>query len=233
MAGEKDMYEFKNSKELLEYIATCKEQIIVLKKRLSVLSSQKDKDVLRKKIDLNDKIRCLKKNINQCYKYMKRATCIKSEYLMQVIYEYLTAIYKDEYVFDDYFTITMHLNFAQPWLLGCFRYRIIVTKENYDKIMHAKRTGLRYLYDDPILEKCLEPCIDKKYICLYHLDSKPLLVNGELEKNFSSFPCLKNLAYRFIDLDLAYPKMSDKDKCDFICSVIKKKKSEKQKMLKK
>lgn len=46
MAGEKDMYEFKSSKELLAYIVSCKEQIIVLEKRLSALSNENilDKD---------------------------------------------------------------------------------------------------------------------------------------------------------------------------------------------
>lgn len=229
------MYEFKSSKELLVYIASCKEQIIVLEKRLYALSNENilDKDILRKKFDIKDKIRRLKKSVNHCYKYMRRATCIRDERLMKTIYEYLTAIYSDKYVMDDNFVITRHLNVTQPWLIDCFHYIIIITEENYNKMVYAKRTEGRYLDDDAIIERCLEPCTDKKYICLYRGDWYPLLVNGELKESFKSFPCLKNLAYRLIDLKLARPEMSKEEKCDFICSIIKKRKNEKQKMLKK
>lgn len=232
MVGEKDMYEFKSSKELLAYIASCKEQIIVLEKRLSVLSNESilDKDILRKKFDIKDKIRRLKKSVNHCYKYMARATCIIDELLMKTIYEYLTTIYSDKYVMDDNFVITRHLNVSQPWLIVCFQYIIITTEENYNKMVYAKKTKGDYLDDDAIIERCLEPCIDKKYVCLYREDKYPLLVNGELEESFKSFPCLKNLAYRLIDLDLARPEMSEEEKCNFICSIIKKRKNEKQKM---
>ena len=75
-----------------------------------------------------------------------------------------------------------------------------------------KKYGRDYLGADAIIERCLEPCIDKKYICLYREDKYPLLVNGVLEESFKSFLCLKNLAYRLIDLDLARPEMSEEEK---------------------
>lgn len=55
-------------------------------------------------------------------------------------------------------------------------------------------------------------------------------IHGELEERFKLFLYLKNLAYRLIDLDLARPEMSEEEKCNFICSIIKKRKNEKQKM---
>ena len=131
---------------------------------------------------------------------MVRATCIIDE------------LYSDKYVMDDNFVITRHLNVSRQWLIVCFHYIIITTKENYIKMVYAKKIEGVYLGDDAIIERCLEPCIDKKYICLYREDKYPLLVNGVLEESFKSFSCLKNLAYRLIDLDLARPEMSEEEK---------------------
>ena len=82
---------------------------------------------------------------------MVRATCIIDELLMKTIYEYLTTIYSDKYVMDDNFVITRHLNVSQQWLIVCFHYIIITTKENYIKMVYAKKIGGDYLGADAII----------------------------------------------------------------------------------
>ena len=82
---------------------------------------------------------------------MVRATCIIDELLMKTIYEYLTTIYSDMYVMDDNFVITRHLNVSQQWLIVFFHYIIITTKENYIKMVYAKKIEGDYLGADAII----------------------------------------------------------------------------------
>ena len=55
------------------------------------------------------------------------------------------------YVMDDNFVITRHLNVSQQWLIVCFHYIIITTKENYIKMVYAKKIGGDYLGADAII----------------------------------------------------------------------------------
>lgn len=214
------MYEFKSSKEILSYLDSCYLQVEETKKKLAELSYKNiDSETRKKKYELKNELRSLRKSINQCNILMKKCSRVGDKYLIKMIYEYLTALYGEKFVLDENFIINCvgrrHYDY----------YRLVATSENYDKFISTAEENTVFV--NSYIEDCYAKCPDKKYVCIYQANKCSLLVGGKLAKEFEGFDCLKNLAYRLIDLKLAYPSMSDKERYEYISSLIQKRKSEK------
>lgn len=227
----KNMYEFKSSKEILSYLNSCYLQVDEVKRKLSEFSHiEIDSENRKKKYELKNKLRRLRKSINQCNILMKKSSRVSDEYLAKMIYEYLTALYGDEFVLDENFIIKDCYAANTPDMTNIlvetsYGYRVVATRKNYDNFVSTAEEDT--IFVNSYIEDCYAKCPDKKYVCIYQANKYSLLVGGKLAKEFEGFDCLKNLAYRLIDLKLAYPSMSDKERYEYISSLIQKRKSKK------
>lgn len=226
------MYEFKSSKEILLHLNSCYFQVEDVKRKLSEFSYiEIDSENRKKKYELKNKLRRLRKSINQCNILMKKSSRVSDEYLAKMIYEYLTALYGDEFVLDENFIIKDCYAANTPDMTNILvetskGYRVVATRKNYDNFVSTKnkKPYLSMSY----INVCKDKCSDKKYVCINRGQKYSLLVGGKLAQEFEGFDCLKNLAYRLIDLKLVYPNMSDKEKYEYISSLIQKRKSNKK-----
>lgn len=138
------MYEFKSSKEILSYVDSCYLQVEEVKRKLSEFSYiEIDSENRKQKQELKNKLKRLRKSINQCNILMKKCSRVSDKYLAKMIYEYLTVLYGDEFVLDEDFVIKDCFTANTPGMVGALvenprGYRVVATRENYNNFVSAR-----------------------------------------------------------------------------------------------
>lgn len=218
---------FKNTQDIKKYLEICSAQYDMIDKyiknsSISFFSAERKK--LKKQLkEINSNIKIAVKKLESC-------TIFERNSFLQFLKEYLTLIEGEKYVLldnvqEDDFLMAYATN-TYPLNLFSNYYNIITTTSNAEKLKMAKKHGMTGGDTDDIKD-FLSVCENRKYICLEKTDNYSLLDGTTLNKDFSAYPYLLNLAYELIDLKLERSELSDKERLNFILSKLQENKKTK------
>ncbi len=186
-----------------------------LEKEIPIFIYSKKRKLMKQKLDLlNMKILDNKIRIEQYMNLITKYSKFNSSDLLPFLVNYLSSVKQEEYVCikreDNYFL-----------LFDCY-YNIITTTNNIEEINNLEKS-----YGESTLD-LLDELNNSDYICLEAEEEYSLLDGFDLSEYFEYYPCLKEAAYRLVDLKLENSSITDKERLDIIIKNINSKKKVKE-----
>lgn len=169
-------------------------------------------------------LRQVELNIRKTLSNLESLSTFDCDSFLPFLKDYLSIVEDEEYVLlanvqeDDY--IMAMVTHTYPLSLFSDYYNIITTASNAEKLQMQKVSGTTDADTDDI-RKYLSVCDDEKYICLKSKERYSLLNGTALNKNFSSYPYLLDVAYKLADLKLKKSELTNEARLNIILSEAK------------
>lgn len=228
------MYNYRGftcTKDVLIYLDSCKEEqervFDKLNKIEIKLFDPNRKELKKERKNLKDQLKIIKKRIRKCIDILEEGSTFKRDDFLRFLPKYLSLKEREIYVLmdevvEDNFCMEMAAK-TYPWGFFSEKYNIITTVHNKRKLENMGDSGSCGGTTDDI-EDYLSVCEDDKYLCLSNASLYTLLCGTRLNKIYSSYPYMRELAFDLVDLKIENPYMSDEDRLNKILSDLQKKK---------
>lgn len=228
------MYNYRGftcSKDVLIYLDSCKEeQEHVFDKLNNIeikLFDPNRKELKKERKKLKNQLKLIKGRIRKCVDILEEGSTFNREDFLKFLPKYLSLkegevyVLIDEVVADDFYMEVAAKTY--PWGLFSEKYNVITTVHNKRKLEDIGDNGSCGGTTDDI-EDYLSVCEDGKYLCLSDASLYTLLSGTRLNKIYSAYPYMRELAFDLVDLKIENPYMSDEERLNKILSDLQKKK---------